>query len=133
MFYNRMLGRIFGPKRDEITKERKKLHNEELNDLYSQPNIFRVIKSKRTRCDGVFSTYEASYRCVQVLMVESEGRDHLGDPGVDGRIILRWLSKKWEKGPRTGLLWLRVGTGGGILSKRGKEPSGSMKYEEILY
>jgi len=42
-----MLRRIFGPKRDEVTREWKKLHNEGLNDLYSSPNIIRVIKSRR--------------------------------------------------------------------------------------
>jgi hypothetical protein len=82
------LRRIFGPKTDETTEEReKKLHNEELNDLYSSPNIFPVIKSKRTLCGGVFSTYEESYRCIQVLVLECEERDYLEDPGVDGRII----------------------------------------------
>ena len=44
-----MLRRIFGPKRGEVTREWSKLHNEELNDLYSSPNIVRVIKSKRMR------------------------------------------------------------------------------------
>jgi hypothetical protein len=45
VFENRMLRRIFGPRRNEVTKEWKKLHNEELNDLYSTPNIVRVVKS----------------------------------------------------------------------------------------
>ena len=47
MFENRVLRRIFGPKRDKVTGEWKKLHNEKLNDLYSSPNIVRVIKSKK--------------------------------------------------------------------------------------
>jgi hypothetical protein len=46
VFENRVLRRIFGSKRDEVTGERRKLHNEELNDLYSHPNIFRVIISR---------------------------------------------------------------------------------------
>ena len=49
MFENRALKRIFGPKRDEVTGERRKLNNEELNDLYSSSNIVRVIKSRRMR------------------------------------------------------------------------------------
>ena len=47
-----MLSRIFGPKRDEVTGEWRKLHNEELNDLYSPKNIIWVIKSRRIRCVG---------------------------------------------------------------------------------
>ena len=46
-FENRVLRRVFGPKRDEITGEWRKLHNEELSDLYSLPNIVRVVKSRR--------------------------------------------------------------------------------------
>jgi hypothetical protein len=49
VFENRVLRRIFGPKRDEITGEWGRLHNEELYDLYSSPNIIRVIKSRRMR------------------------------------------------------------------------------------
>jgi hypothetical protein len=47
VFENRVLRRIFGPKRDEATGEWRRLHNEELNDLYSSPRIIRVIKSRR--------------------------------------------------------------------------------------
>jgi hypothetical protein len=49
VFENRVLRRIFGPKRDEVTGEWRKQHNEELNDLYSLPNIVRVVKSRRMR------------------------------------------------------------------------------------
>jgi hypothetical protein len=49
VFENRMLRRIFGPKRDETTGEWRKLHNEELRDLYFSPSIIRIIKSKRMR------------------------------------------------------------------------------------
>ena len=52
MFENRVLRRVFGPKRDEVTGEWSKLHNEELTDLYSLPNIVRVIKSRRMRRAG---------------------------------------------------------------------------------
>jgi len=52
VFENRVLSRIFGPKRDEVTGEWRKLHNEELNNLYSSPNIVRVIKSRIMRWVG---------------------------------------------------------------------------------
>ena len=52
VFENRVLRKVFGPKRDEVTGEWRKLHNEELNDLYSLPNIVRVVKSRRMRWAG---------------------------------------------------------------------------------
>jgi hypothetical protein len=52
VFENRVLRRVFGPKRDEVTGEWRKLHNKELNDLYSLPNIVRVVKSRRMRWAG---------------------------------------------------------------------------------
>ena len=54
---NRVLRRIFGTKRDGVTGEWRKLHNEELYDMYFSPNIFRVVKSKRIRWGGACSTY----------------------------------------------------------------------------
>jgi hypothetical protein len=52
VFENRVLRKVFGPKRDEVKGEWGKLHNEELNDLYSLPNIVRVVKSRRMRWAG---------------------------------------------------------------------------------
>ena len=52
VFENRVLRRVFGPKRDGVTRERRKLHNGELNDLYYSPNIFRVIKSVKNEIGG---------------------------------------------------------------------------------
>ena len=57
VFENRVLRRIFGPKMDEITEEWRKLHNEELNILYSSPNIVRVIKLRVMEMGGACSTY----------------------------------------------------------------------------
>ena len=67
---NRMLRRIFGPKRDELTGEWRKLHNEELNDLYSSPNIVRVIKSRRMRWAGHVA--RMGKRCIQGFGGETE-------------------------------------------------------------
>jgi hypothetical protein len=52
VFENRVLRRIFGPKKDEVTRSWRKLHNEELLDLYSSPSIIRIIKLRRMRCAG---------------------------------------------------------------------------------
>jgi hypothetical protein len=97
MFENRVLRRIFGPKRDEVTGEWRKLHNEELNDLYSSPNIVRVIKS-RTRWAGHIARMERGDACTGFMWGKLRERDRWGDPGLDGRIILRWIFRKWDVG-----------------------------------
>jgi len=51
----------------------------------------------------------------RVLVGKPEGRRRWGDPGVDGRIIIRWITRKWDLGVWTGLSWLKIGTGGGHL------------------
>ena len=88
MFENRVL-RIFGPKRDEVMGEWRKLHNEELNDLYSSPNIVQVIKSRRMRRVGHVARM-GSGQALQGFGGETWGeRDHWGNPGIDRSIILR--------------------------------------------
>jgi len=64
VFESRVLRRIFGSKRDEVTGEWRKLRTEELNDLYSSPNIVRVIKSRRMRCAGVWRVWDRGEACV---------------------------------------------------------------------
>ena len=65
MFENRVPRRVFGPKRDEVTGEWRKLHNEELSDLYSLPNIVRVVKSRRMKWEGACGAYGEGERCAQ--------------------------------------------------------------------
>ena len=96
VFENRVLRRIFVSTRDEVTREWRKLHNEELNDLNSSPNIIRVIKSRRMRWAGNVERMGERGGVYWVLVGKTEERDHLEDPGVDGRIILRWTFKKWD-------------------------------------
>jgi hypothetical protein len=64
VFENRVLRRVFGLKRDEVTREWRKLHNEELHDLYSLPNIIRIMKARRMRWAGACSTNGAKEDCV---------------------------------------------------------------------
>jgi hypothetical protein len=92
----RVLRRVFGPKRDEVTREWRKLHNEDLNDLYSLPNIVRVVKSRRMRWAGHVARLGEERGVHRVLVGKPEGKRPLGDPDVDGRIILRWMLRKWE-------------------------------------
>jgi hypothetical protein len=115
VFENRVLRRVFGPKRDEVTGEWRKLHNEELSDLYSLPNIARVVKSRRMRWAGHVVRMGRGEVCTGFWLRNLRERDHWGDPEVDGRIILRWIFRKWEGVVVTGWSWLRIGTVGGRL------------------
>jgi len=77
---NRVLRRIFGPKRDEVTGEWRKLHNEELKNLYSSHNIVRVIKSRRMRWAGHVARMGERRGVYRVLVEKREGRRPLGRP-----------------------------------------------------
>jgi hypothetical protein len=89
VFENRVLRGIFGPRRDELTGEWRKLHNEELHDLYSSSNIVLVIKSRRMRWAGhVAYMGERGEVYTGFWWGNLRERDHLVDPGADGRIIL---------------------------------------------
>ena len=104
-----------GPNRNGVRGEWRKLHNEELNDLYCLPNILRVIKSRRMRWAGHVARMEEGRGVHKVLVGKPEGKNHWEDQDVDGRIILRWILRKWEEVVGTGWSWLRIGTGGGRL------------------
>jgi hypothetical protein len=79
VFENRVLRRIFGPRRDEVTGEWRRLHNEKLIDLYSSPNIVRVIKSRRMRCAGHVARMGERRGAYRVLVGKPEGRRHTGE------------------------------------------------------
>jgi hypothetical protein len=84
------------------------------NGLYSSPYIIRVIKSRRMRWAGHVPHMRGKRGAYGILVGRPEGRRPLGRPGVDGRIILKWIFMKWD-GAWTALSWLRIGTGGGLL------------------
>jgi len=80
VFENRVLRRVFGPKRDEVTVKWRELHNEELSDLYSLPNIVRVVKSRRMRWAGHLARIGEGRGVYRVLVGKPEGRRPLGRP-----------------------------------------------------
>jgi len=80
VFENRVLRRVFGPKRDEVTGEWRKLHNEELSDLYSLPNIARVVKSRIMRWAGHVARMGQGRGLHRVLVGKPEGKRPLGRP-----------------------------------------------------
>ena len=80
VFENRVLRGIFGPKRDGVTGKWRKLHNEELNDLYSSPNIVRAIKSRRMRWAEHVARMEEGRGVHKVLVGKPEGMRPLGRP-----------------------------------------------------
>jgi hypothetical protein len=87
VFENRVLRRIFGPKRDEVTGERRKLHSGELHNLYSPPDIFRQIKSRRMRWAGHVARMGEGRNVYRVLVGKPEGKRPLERP-----------RRKWEDG-----------------------------------
>jgi hypothetical protein len=80
VFENRVFRRIFGPKLDEVTGEWRKLHYEELNNLYSSPNIVRVIESRRMRWAGHVACMGEWRGVFRVLVGKPEGKRPLGRP-----------------------------------------------------
>jgi len=115
VFENMVLRRIFGPRRDEVKGDWRRLHNEELNDLHSSPNIVWMIKSRRMRWAGHVARMGEERGVYGVLVGNWRERDHWGDLGIDGWIILQLISRRWDVGIWTGLGWPRIGTGGGCL------------------
>jgi hypothetical protein len=93
VFENRVLRRIFGSERDEVTGGWRKLYNEELHNLYSSQNIIRIIISSRVRwVEHILHMGERN--AYNILVASLRGRYHLKDLGVDERIILKWILVK---------------------------------------
>jgi hypothetical protein len=127
VFENRVLRRIFGPKRDEETGEWRRLHKEELTDLYSTPNIIRVTKSRRMGWASHVARVREREMHTGFWWGDLREGDHLGDPGVDRRIILKWIFKKWD----WVMNWIEL-TQDRDKCECGNEPLGSTKCWEFL-
>jgi len=109
---NRVLRRIFGPKKDELTTEWRKLHNEALNDLYSSPNIDRVIKSRRMRWVWHVACMGDRIGVYRVLVWKPEGKSPLGRPRHIWEDNIKLDIQEVGCGARTGSICFRIGTGG---------------------
>jgi hypothetical protein len=109
-----VLRRIFGPKREEITGKWRNLHNKELNDLYTSPNTVRVIKSRRIKWAGDVARM-GRRRLYRVSVEKPEGKRPLGRPRprLGDNIKMDLEEVEWKA--CTGLIWLRIGTGDGLL------------------
>jgi len=112
MFENRVLRGIFGPKRDELTGEWGKLHNEELNDLYCSPNIVRTIKLRRMRWVGHVARMGKRRGAYRVLVGQSEGKRPLGRSRRRWEDNIKMDLQEVGCGILTGLIWLSIRTGG---------------------
>ena len=107
--------RVFGPKRDEVTGEWRKLHNEELSDLYSLPNIVRVAKSRRMRWAGHVARMREGRGVHRILVGKPEGKRPLGRPRRRWKDNIKMVIQEVEGLLGNGWSWLRIGTGGGHL------------------
>ena len=98
MFENRVMRRIFGIKRDKITGEWRKLRNEEHNDLYSSPNIIRVLNSRRMRLAGYAAHARERRGAYRVLVGRPEGKRPLGRPRhrLEDNIKMDLQGVEWE-------------------------------------
>ena len=112
VFENRVLRRVFGPKRDEVTVEWRKLHNEGLRNLYSLPNIVRVVKSRRMRWGGHVARMGEGRGVHRVLVGNPEGKRPLGRPRRRWEDNIKMDLREMGGGVGTGWRWLRIGTGG---------------------
>jgi hypothetical protein len=115
VFENTVLRRIFGPKRDEVTGEWRKLHNEELHNLYSSPDIIGRVKSRRMRLAWHVARMGEERKVYKVLVRKPEGKRPLGRPRLGGKMVSEWILGRLAWGVWIGFNCLRTGTGGGLL------------------
>jgi hypothetical protein len=102
VFENRVLRRIFGPKRDEVKGKWRKLHNEELHFLYSSPDIIRQVKSRRMRWAGHVVRMREERKVYKVLVGKPKGKNHLEDQGIGGKMGSEWILGRLAWGVRIG-------------------------------
>jgi hypothetical protein len=107
--------RIFEPKRDEMTGSWRKLHNEELHNLNSLPNIIRTIKSRWIIWAGYVAQMGRRGMHIGHWWECQKERDHEVDEDVGGWTILKWILKRKDGMGWIGSIWLRIETGGGLL------------------
>jgi hypothetical protein len=112
---NRLLRRIVGPKRDEVTGEWRKLHSEELHKLYSSPDIIRQVKSRRMRWAGHVARMGKERKVYKILVGKPEGKRPLGRPRRRWEDGVRMDLRETGLGVRIGFDWPRKGIGGGLL------------------
>jgi len=107
--------KIFGPKRDEITGEWRKLHTEELNDLNCSPNIVRVIKSREMRWEGHVARIGDRRGAHGVLVEKPEGRIPFGGRRRRWEYNIKMAVQEVGWRASSGLIWLGIGTGEALL------------------
>jgi hypothetical protein len=115
VFQNRVLRRIFGPKRNEERGDGRKLRNEELHNLYSSPSIIRMIKSRRMRLAGHLLRMGETRKAYRILVGRPEGKGPLGRPRYRWVDNIKIILEKSDEMVWTGSIWLKVGTSGRLL------------------
>ena len=127
VFENRVLRRIFGPKREEETGEWRQLHNEELNDLYSTPNTIRMIKSTRMKWIEHVARKGENRVVYRVLVGKPGGKRPLGKCSrrLEFNIKMDFQEVGWVKW--SGLIWLKIETVGGGTCECDNESSRPIK------
>jgi hypothetical protein len=115
VFENTVLRRIFGHKRDDVSGKWRRLHNEELNDLYPLQDIIRVIKTRRMKRAGHVARMGERTGAYRISVGRPEGRRPLGRPRHRWEDNIKMDLQEVGLGAWTGLSWLRIGTGGGLL------------------